>query len=487
VQFRSPLKSNAYRGTVLRVFAGAVLCASAIAGVVLLAPVVGRWVGGSDRPAAATRIAGMPNDSGLAGLGVDTRDTRKPRREHAKPQHHRHAVLTAGNVVILAGDDPASPKFSPATPAPAHNTGKRPDQPQVPRSPAKKVKDKPSAIVLPKTPAPPASAAAASGIVRLSVESVGIVPNAAGEPELQAKLGIAGAAPADALPPTVTLHLRPQIPAAAASSDAPLALNTTVDMVDAPRTAPTDPALRLRVRMTIAAAPAATTTPTVQEPGPGDGKSNVIGLTVALESFTKVEDTPPAEPTTPPTDQGPSDPTTPPSQGPSEPTMPSNPGPSEPTTPPTQGPTDPTTPPDQAPSDPTTPPDQAPTDPTTPPTDQPVATTPAPIPPTEILIPVGPIRPNAGTTTVPVTPTTGDTAPAADPIPIEVIVEELPPEEPPAPTGDVATPAVQDPAPEVVAPPADPDPTPTPMSDSADPSVAAVVATDVAPPDASSS
>jgi hypothetical protein len=482
VHFRSPLKSNAYRGAVLRVFAGAVLCASAIAGVVLLAPVVGRWVGGSDRPAATTRIAGMPDDSRLAGIGLDTRDTRKPRREHSKPQRHRHAVLTAGDVVILAGDEPASPKFSPATPAPAPSTGKRPVQPKAPRSPAKKVTDKPSAIVLPKTPAPAAGAAASSGIVRLSVQSVGIVPNAAGEPELQAKLGIAGAAPADALPPTVTLHLRPQIPAMAASSDTPFALKASVDMVDAPRTAPTDPALRLRVRMTIAAAPAATTTPTVQEPGPGDGKSNVIALTVALTSFTKIEDTPPVDPTPP--DQGPSEPTTPPTQGPTEPTMPSDPGPSEPTTPPTQGPADPTTPPDQAPSDPTTPPDQpAPADPTTPP-DQPVATTPAPVPPTEILIPVGPIRPNSGTTTVPVTPTTGDTAPAADPIPIEVIVEELPPEEPPASTGDVATPAVQDPAPEVVAPPAEPDPTPTPMSDSVDPSVAVVVATDVAPPDA---
>jgi hypothetical protein len=63
---------------------------------------------------------------------------------------------------------------------------------------------------------------------------------------------------------------------------------------------------------------------------------------------------------------------------------------------------------------------------------------------------------------------------------IEVIVEELPPEEPPAAAGDVATPGVQDPAPEVAAPPADPDPTPPPVS--AD--QPAAVATDGAPPGA---
>ena len=43
---------------------------------------------------------------------------------------------------------------------------------------------------------------------------------------------------------------------------------------------PPDPALRMRVRMTIA--PAETGTPMVQEPGPGDGRSNVIALTVSL-------------------------------------------------------------------------------------------------------------------------------------------------------------------------------------------------------------
>jgi hypothetical protein len=492
VHFRSPLQSKAHRSVFLRAFAGAALCVSAIAAVVLLAPVVGRWVGGSDRP-EAPRVAGMPDDSGLALLGLDAGNTRGPNREQAKPaRRHRHAVLTAGDVVLVAGGEPAS-QSSPAAPAPAPATGKRPLRPKAPSSPAKKVTGGSSAIALPTTPAPAANAAASTGIVRLSVRSVGIAPNAAGDPELQAKLGIDGAAPGDALPDTVTLHLRPQIPETTLTNDT-LSLKAQVDMVDAPRFAPTDPALRLRVRMAIAAAP--TGTPMVQEPGTADGKSNVIALTVALTSFTKVEDTPPSDdPTTPP-DQGPGGPTTPPDQGPGGPTTPPDQGPGGPTTPPDQGPGDPTTPPDQAPGDPTTPPDQAPGGPTTPPDqtpadpttpEPPVAGTPASPLPTEILIPVGPVRPNSGTTTVPVTPGT-DNAPAGDPVPIEVIVEELPPDEPPsAAPGDIATPGVQDPAPEVVAPPAESDPGPTPLSDSgsADGSVA-LGATDIALPDAGS-
>ncbi|MEA2383748.1 MAG: hypothetical protein QOH72_3719 [Solirubrobacteraceae bacterium] len=487
MHFRSPPPSNAHRSAVLRGFAGAALCASAIATVLVLAPVVGRWVGGSDHP-AVSRIAGMPDESGLGLLGVDAGKTRRPHRAHAKPApRHRHAVLTAGDVVMLAGGEAAT-QSSPAAPVPAPATGKRPLRPKTPKSPAKKVTGGSPAIVLPPAPAAAANAAASTGLVRLSVQSVGIAPNAAGEPELQAKLGIDGANAADALPPTVTLHLRPQIPATP-SSDTALALKAQVDMVDAPRTAPTDPALRLRVRMTIAAAP--TGTPIVQEPGPADGKSNVIALTVALTSFTKVEDTPPTDPTTPPDQQGPGDPTTTPppdQQGPGDPTTtppPDPQGPGDPTTtPPVQTPTDPTTPPVQTPTDPTTPPVQTPTDPTTPP----AADTPAPIPPTEILIPVGPVRPNSGTTTVPVTPTTGDTATAADPVPVEVIVEELPPDVPAPPAGgDVATPGVQDPAPEVAAPPAQPDPGPTPVPDTATTGGSvAVVATDVAAPVAGS-
>ena len=481
MHFRSPPPSNAHRSAVLRGFAGAALCASAIATVLVLAPLVGRWVGGSERP-AVSRIAGMPDESGLGLLGPDAAKTRRPHRAHAKPApRHRHAVLTAGDVVMLAGGDAAT-QSSPAAPVPppAPATVKRPLRPKAPKSPAKKVTGGLPAIVLPPAPPAAANAAASTGLVRLSVQSVGIAPNAAGEPELQAKLGIDGANPADALPPTVTLHLRPQLPTAA-SSDTALALKAQVDMVDAPRTAPTDPALRLRVRMTIAAAP--TGTPIVQEPGPADGKSNVIALTVALTSFTKVEDTPPADPATPPDQQGPGDPATPPDQqGPGDPTT---------TTPPPdqQGPGDPTTttppPPDQqGPGDPTTtPPVQTPTDPATPP----AADTSAAIPPTEILIPVGPVRPNSGTTTVPVTPTTGDTAPAADPVPVEVIVEQLPPDVPAPVAGDVATPGVQDPAPEVAAPPAQSDPAPTPVPDTATTGGSvAVVATDVAAPVAGS-
>ena len=69
----------------------------------------------------------------------------------------------------------------------------------------------------------------------------------------------------DAMPDSVTLHLRPQVPAALShDADPTLALKAAVDMIDAPRATANDPALRMRVRMSVASAPAGT--PMVQEP-----------------------------------------------------------------------------------------------------------------------------------------------------------------------------------------------------------------------------
>jgi hypothetical protein len=509
VQFRSPVQSGAHRSVILRGFVGAVIGASAVAVVALLVPMVTRWVEGDARPAAPNAIVDIPDDTGPAlAPGVTGSDHKKRAHAKAKAKAHPKAVLVGGSVVILSGTDTApsssapTPTTEPAT-VPATRPARSPAKGKAPKTAPKVVTNESNPVAPAVTTPVAANAAPSTGLVRLSVQSVGIAPNAAGDPELQAKLAIQGAQPTDALPDTVTLHLRPQVPAAAQSNNSALALNANVDMVDAPRTTAGDPALRMRVRMTIAPAQAGTPTavPVVQDPGPADGKSNVIGLTVALASFVRAPEggTPgDGDPTTPPDNPGTGDPGTgdpgPGDQGPGDP--PQQPAPNDPPTtdPPTGG--DPSTPPQPAPGgdpttpnpptggDPTTPQQPAPGgDPTTP--DPPAAGDPTVIPPTEILIPVGPVRPNEGTTTVPVDPGTTGNAPTTDQVPVVVIVEELPPDEPPVDPADGSTPVVQDPAPEVVAPPADTiDPGTTPAPDAgagAGESTAVVVSADASP------
>ena len=116
------------------------------------------------------------------------------------------------------------------------------------------------------------------------------------------------------------------------------------------------------------------------------------------------------------------------------------------------------------------------------------ATTPAPptdaitLPSTEILIPVGPVRPNEGATEIPVAADPTDTTTPTDSVPIVVIVEELPPADPPAGQADPSTPVVQDPAP-AVAPPADTtDPGTAPAPDAGATDGTAIVVSADAPP-----
>jgi hypothetical protein len=494
VQTRSPLQSGTHRSVILRGLVGAVIGASVIAAVTLLAPMVSRWLDGPARPAAPSAIANIPDDTGPA-LAPDATRSEHKTRTHAKAKAHPHAILVGGNVVILGGTD-AAPASSAPTPDPAPVPTTRPAQSpakaKAPKKAPKVVTDESNPVAPAVTTPVAANAAASTGLVRLSVQSVGIGPNAAGDPELQAKLAIQGAQPSDALPDTVTLHLRPQIPSALQSNNSTFALNASVDMVDAPRATSADPALQMRVRMAIAAAPSGTTpasAPVVQDPGPADGKSNVIGLTVPLASFVRAPDggTPgEGDPTTPPDnpgpgDQGPGDPTQQPAPG--DPTTPGQPTGGDPSTPPQEpAPGDPTTPGQPTGGDPSTPQQPAPGgDPTTP--DQPTAGDPTAIPPTEILIPVGPVRPNEGTTTVPVDTTTPGNAPTTDQVPIVVIVEELPPDEPPVDPADGSTPVVQDPPPDAASPPADttdPGTTPAPDAGAGDPTV--IVASADAPP-----
>lgn len=465
----SPQQSPSRRSALLRGSAGAAACGLVIGAVAL--PVTGVWPG-AKQGAAPPQINGMPDDSGLALMAPAT--TATVTKHKKKAAQHVWEVQATGSQIVVRPAETTVPA--------ADSTPVVPDSTAAAKTPAKKPKAKPvghevvtSGGPLPTTTIVPAPAAAANaaGLVRLSVRSAGVADNANGDPELQVKLGIAGGQPSDALPDSVTLHLRPSVPAALPKDDPTLALKATVDMVEAARATPTDPALRLRVRMNIAQAP--TDTPMIQEPSTaGDGKSNVIALTVGLTEFrtddgqghgTPGEPDPgqPSQPSDPGSGAPSGGPTTPGDSGPGGGSpAPSDPAPTEPAYPtpapapsePAPTPTDPA--PTPAPSDPT--PAPAPSDPTPAPTDP--APTPAPsdpalVPPTEILIPVGPVRPIGGTTSIPVPPAAGD-SPVPDAIPIEVIVEELPPADaPPTDPADVPITVVQDPAPEIPGPPAD--------------------------------
>ncbi|HEX2104811.1 MAG TPA: hypothetical protein VHF51_14240 [Solirubrobacteraceae bacterium] len=405
------------------------------------------WPGGKDG-SRSPHIRSLPDGSALTLPDAEPRSARKADRDKKKKKperEERRAVLVASDVRVLAPQGlvvRAAPDAPEKPTVPVDETiavTPKPHRPPAPKPPVASVAKTP----LPATAATQPVANRSTGLVRLSVQSVAVAPNAASKPELLVKMGIDGAQPGDGVPDTVTLHLLPQVPASVSKEDSKLALTARMDMVDAPRSAPTDPALRMRVRMTIA--PVEAGTPMVQEPGPGDGKSNVIALTVSLDSFSD-------EPNGGTPDE-PSDP---------EPPAPVDPEPGQP------GSGGPTTPPPPAPADPE--PGQPETGGPTPAPPAPVTPQPAPIPPVEVLLPVGPVRPNTETTTVPITPGTGDAAPPAESIPVDIVLEELPPDEPPpgaipvdvmleelppdeppADPADVPTPAAQEPTVDVPA------------------------------------
>jgi hypothetical protein len=481
-----------------RVSVGALLSASVIViGVAIAASFGVTWPGGKDQT-SSPQINSVP-DEAIAMPNLEPRDVHRADRKKKKAEHRR-TVLMASDVKVLApqGLVLSKPPVVPSTPVDEPVTLAPKPKPTPQRSPANPSPAKPPvapapSTALPAAPAGQAAAARATNLVRLSVRSVAVAPNAESKPELLVKMGIDGAHPDDAVPDTVTMHLQPAVPETVPKDDPTLALTARLDMVEAPRSSPTDPALRMRVRMAIT--PAETGTPMVQEPGAGDGKSNVIALTVPLASFAgaPTDGTPPEEPEqpggpgpdpVPPVDPAPEQPG---SGGPG-----SDPGPVDPAPQPT--PVDPA--PQPTPVDPA--PQPTPVDPAPQPTPVdpvpggPTAGTPttAPISPIEILIPIGPLRPNAGTTTVPITPGTGDNAPVAAPIPIDIVLEELPPDgpppdsipvdivleelppyDPPADPAAVPTPAAQEPPVDVPAPPADPGAGPAP--DAGDPALTA--------------
>ena len=269
VQVRSPQPSPSSRSALLRGSAGAGLCAVAIAAVAL--PVAGVWPGGDDHATTTPRIASMPDDSGLALIQPAV---------PATPAHHKHKVARHTWAIEVAGTQIV---VRPGATVPASaSTPVAPDENVVAKHPTAKKKPAPVdgqevvttggplATGAPAvTPAPAPAADVATGLVRLSVQSAGIAATPAGDPELQVKLGISGARATDAMPGSVTLHLRPQVPAALShDADPTLALKAAVDMIDAPRATATDRAAHARAHerrerpgrdpMRPGAAPAAT-------------------------------------------------------------------------------------------------------------------------------------------------------------------------------------------------------------------------------------
>ena len=453
-------------------------------------------------PRRARRDRHIPDDTGPA-LAPNTTGSDHKTRTHAKAKAKAdpQPILVGGNVVILSGTGP-EPASSAPTPDPAPVPTTRPAQ-----SPAKaKTPNKaPKVVTDESNPVAPAvydagrserrrvhRSRAPERPVRRDRAQRGRRPGAAGQARHPGRAaerrapghGHAAPSPAD--------------PVGAQSNNSAFALKTSVDMVPAPRATSADPALQMRVRMAIAAAPRGTTPRCAGRPGPGPGRrqeqcdraDRPAGRPSSARRRTarRARATRRPRPTTraPRGDRrlrrrpgprrgrpatrhsqpAPGDPTTPPySQGPGEATRrrrrsqpgtraagrpirrsdaPQQPAPGDP---------------DDARSadrwrsvDPAADRHRAATRPR--PTTRPPATR-SSLPPIEILIPVGPVRPNEGTTSVPVRPTTHRERPDHRPVPIVVIVEELPPDEPPLDPGRRSTPVVQDPPPDVPSPPAD--------------------------------
>jgi hypothetical protein len=549
VRVRSRSNSPTHGKALAAGSAGALVCVLALVGTTAIALVIGLgWPGGSDRDGPRP-ITSMPDAPTLHLLLPDEKRASK-RVKHERPKHagrredRLHPVVSRmvrqPTLVIPDQAVKPAPSAKPApslTPAPAPATSVTPVVPTGPAAPAapsvtaSSDKGLPGAVST--VPVAPGGSDQSARFLRLRVREVGVAPSAVGDPELLVKLAIDGATPADGVPEKVTLHLRPQVPAAPPQDTAPpaddaaMALRAQVDVVEAEPSAQNAGTMRMRVRMAIAPAdPAENRAPMVQDGGQGDGKSNVLAVTVPMTSFAAASepgadppaDDPPADPAPPeqrvPGDPGPSDPgppqepapgdpapgepapsdpapgePTPGESAPGEPTPPQAPAPSGPAPPqePAPGdpvPGDPAPPQAPAPGDPAPPQAPAPGDPTPP--QQPAPATP---PASEILIDLGPLGPTGETTTVPVTPAAGNGQPAAETVPVVVVVQEgLIGGAAQAPRR-VPTPAAEPVAVEVPAPPADaePDPTPTPDATTVEAPPQDVAADQAAPPAGGSS
>src|SRR3954447_11570889 len=118
------------RSVILRGFLGAAICAAALTGVARRAPVVSRWLDGTNqaRPDAPAAIATIPSDIGPAP-GPDTAAAAKHKHKRRAPAkakaHGRRAFRVGGGVVMVtapgtaAGPAPAGAAPADAAPVPA--------------------------------------------------------------------------------------------------------------------------------------------------------------------------------------------------------------------------------------------------------------------------------------------------------------------------------------------------------------------------------
>jgi hypothetical protein len=472
--------------------AGAALCLLGFVVVAAVALVTGAVSpGGRDKEKSPPAATVVPSP-GFDRLAAPEETERKAKRKRARKDRGDLVVTKLGpSQAVVATSAETQTETPSLPPAPATRPAKTPVA-KAPKKPAAGAvagtiaKGTPATAVatLPAgTPAPDAS----NGLLRLSVRSVGLEPDAYGDPELLVKLAIGGAKPSDGLPDKVTLHLKPKVPGSGPDPDPTLALRAQVDTVAIEPSQRTDATMRLRVRMTIAPAEAAEAKdPVVQDAGPGDGTSNVLAVTVPMSSFTPGDETPGEEPSEP----GPGAPTAP--GGPSEPHTPEQPVPSEPVPAPTPTPAPsepaPAPGPDMpAPSEPAPAPNPepqpepqpgpAPTPAPSPAPEPTPAPPPAPgpaepvAPTTQILIDLRAVNPTGESTTVPVTPAPTDGQPATTVVPVKVVLQNGVlggdggyAEEPPVVPQDSGTPAdggtaVDSGTPADPAAPADPAPT----------------------------
>ncbi|MEA2287116.1 MAG: hypothetical protein QOJ21_3159 [Solirubrobacteraceae bacterium] len=527
-RFSSPLQRDlAVGGTI-----GAAVCSLAVVAGITIGPTLGHKLPQATSGQPVPDVLSLPRVEHPALVKAEAAPRRRSRDRAARaraggPSATSIAQPTVRREPALPGT-PGLPGL-PGTPAPgAGPVGVTPPGPggvSVPgpavSSPAVPVTvvpagsgDEPVAVPVPgattdsltaaKSPRPVAAVPAAKGL-RLRVASVTVVRTAdPQQPALRVDMAITGATAGSGVPDQVALQLLPELPSSSSAStastastasapsaaSAPLALHANVDVVasakaSASAAADDAPPLDMRVRMAVAATdPAA---PTVSDGGDGDGKSNVIHLTVPLSAFTTAAaapDSPDAAPGTPKPDPAPAD-------DPDDDTAAPAPGTDTPT--PAPGADTPATPtPAPGADPPATPTPAAPETPATPPADAP-----APKPIEVRLALTAPAQadatPPTETTQIPVPPAVENPDVIVDPLPVTVTVDsaaapstpsdvitDLPVVTAPAPAdaapvpglGDLApvdastvtsTPAVVDPAP--TAPVTTPDPATAPTPD----------------------
>src|SRR4051812_5823853 len=234
----TPVKAVLRKDLLLGGAAGTALCAALVGAAITIGPLLGiDWGGGTTAGGGAPEAASLPALPRVTNPSADAlrAQTRAPRIvDSAAQPTTRVAPRQAGGSAPAATDAPSivgrRPQTTSAPPVrPGSDSTGAPDAPAVPApEPAAPVAT--AAAAIPATPVLPAPVAAK---MKLRVASVAVEPDDNGSPQLRLSLAIDRPAAAAAVPDTVTVTLRPQLPSHAASAG-PLALRAVVDVVDAP-------------------------------------------------------------------------------------------------------------------------------------------------------------------------------------------------------------------------------------------------------------